>query len=224
MISTRFFAHLQKGSIVRHLGFVIEEAPSDITAVFGLLAGRNEGTIENCFVRICAPVPVGDKVSVGGLVGINEGVIDHSYAYTLWTEDPAFVNKYAEGSLAGTILPSAKLTSSFGYNGSSYLFQSYPALIAGSAAFPSFGALAGEWDVSKNANDSALYAYSPSQYLYSDRNNANLSFIPNATEFSKESFYTDKLTFDRKIWTLPPKVELPELIKDSVYQYQEAGK
>lgn len=220
-----FFAHLRSGSSVRHLGFRVEEAPEDITAVFGLLAGRNEGRIEDCYVRFDVDVPIGDKVSVGGLVGINEGVIRHSYAFTLWKEDAAFVHKFAEGSLAGTILPSGSVLSSLGLSRSLYLQSNYDAFIEGSASLPAFGTIAGEWDPAKNANDSALYAYSPENCLFIDRQNTNVSFLSDDSALSTVSFYIGKLTFDRKIWVLPPTVpDLPELIKDSVYQYQEAGK
>ncbi|MCL2844086.1 MAG: hypothetical protein FWE23_01335 [Chitinivibrionia bacterium] len=130
-----FFGNIASVAIVRNLGVIV-----DITGggIVGGLAGRNQGTIENCFAegniigsgdRIgglvginTSGIPNGNIINsyfigvvagndfVGGLVGDNQGAIERTYAAA---DVSAAGNNTRVGGLAGLNFTPTWLTRSF---------------------------------------------------------------------------------------------------------------
>ena len=74
---TGLFGCVKSGAVIENVG--VSVSIHSYGSVTGGLAGSNNGTIRNCYVR--GSVESGDGVGVGGLAGYNEGTIQNCYVW-----------------------------------------------------------------------------------------------------------------------------------------------
>jgi hypothetical protein len=213
-----FFSTIARNGVVRNLGIVVKGKGNLLPDVFGVLAGQNLGTIENCYIVEKDILKVKGGQAVGGLVGVNSGTISHSYAIAGFDEDAQLVTEYSEGGLTGMSLAGAKMDHCFSWFLSAYLEANVSPMAAGTLAIPHFGGISGYWNTSNSADFTHLYSYNPTSVFLSDRNSPLVDFVSRSRLANPNfTFWTDDLALDSGLWTFSIN-NPPALIPNSIYQ------
>ena len=79
------FGYVGKTGIIRNLFLkdIIYDIGEETGGYAGILCGKNQGTIDNCHIRTCIIQKVHKEQQIGGLNGINTGIIINSSAESL---------------------------------------------------------------------------------------------------------------------------------------------